>query len=816
MATNADEWVDVPAGGDDGWEDVPVEQPKPPERKMSGGGALAVSGLNSSAVGLLPRASAFNDAIQKVGGRQPGTDLSIDITHPSSIAKNILQRNEYSGNYLSKLLSHPIDTVKETADVYSQQLPGYQGGLEKADRDHPYLSLAGKVLPMVANAPKSVGQMAITGAINTLGGTDRDYGKVVTSPKEAAKLAGETGVNSALAAIGMKYPVASGVVLAAGPAMVGDQLGMSEAQKQQTTASGLASLLAGGGAKFLKGRGEGLVKRGASATEEALVGPRQAVEKTQVLQDKAATRAGRANDLVETAKLRAEQLPTPEGAAESAKAKLQAIFDKRRGVRELAEQTQVEDFAKRAMDARQKATAEQNTRARSEYDTGEKTLGDQRKNFDSEVTDLGKRRLEGRQQSDQGLVDAYQSQERAKAQVSKAVADAQSDQSSPAARALSKLGHESKDVYAAARLLQGMGEKLDPELQGAVDILLPDYKATAATKAQEFSGGKAAYLEKLTKQFEAQDAASKGSTGQPTPPNPDTRIYDMEGALQDAVPPKTDPVSLVGDNTRRVLAQKVGYPMARDNPDGAASRMARIFEKYGLDTTKQTPEGIFSRKSLATPEISNEVGTRAERLSAPKRAPLTEQPVTIPFPSEDVAQPPKFSRRADTARMLEAKAKARMEDPNAVKPYMDKAAFRRTLAEKQITRTQKTQEAAGKMQQEAKDALVKAQSAATPEAVRAQGKTQVKDAAIHQGLFGGIESLAKGGPFGAVARKAYSSPEARAYLFDTVGKSLQNQPHLVNLSRVVAAKDLTGLLNMAKGNPKIAAALDRVFGGNGE
>lgn len=786
---------------------------------ISGAGTVGVNALDSASLGLLPRVSAFNEALQKVGGKAPDTDLSIDLRHPSSIAKNILARNQYSNNYLSKLLHKPGETLEETYNAYDSQLPGYQEGMQRSNEEHPYLSLLGKVLPGILSAPKTLGQAALTSGTQALLGTTRDLGKAVTDPVEQAKVIGEVGLGTGLGVLGMKAPLATGAAMAVLPTVAGDALGMSDAQKKQMTIGGVASSVLGGIGKRTNLSGQKLLKGAEEATEEALIPRRAIVDKVGEKAAKLEAQAERVNERAETAELKFKQAEDPDAARMSAKDKLKAIFERRRDVRGERERAQVEDFANGSKAARDRSAAEQAKRARAEFDESQKTMAGKRKEHEGEVLDLDKRRVEARGEADRGFLDAFKSGEQESARkIAEAIANAKASEISdatPAARALSKLGHESTDIYAAARLLHGMGEGLDPELQAAVKVLLPDYKASAALKAKEFAGGKKAYLDKLTKQFQAEEQA-KVAVGEAKPrvPGDQTRIYDMEPNLLDAVPPK-NPGALVGENTRIELAKKVGYDQKGDTPEGADKMFKQILAKYGFDPEGIGP-GFDGVPPRAPPPEALPVGNGT--VSMRNRPKITAQevaPETVPFPSSDYEQNPKLMARAESARVKEAMAKRAFEDPAAGQKQFDRAALRKRLLEKQVATTGKLKEALAPRTQATRDELLRAKADATPHAVKTSGGKMLKDAALRKGVMGGLKSAWEGGPAMAAVREAYQKPEARAFLFDKLGSRMANSTSLQRAAGAINARDLNGLIALAKDDPELATALNGALGEDG-
>lgn len=755
-----------------GVEGVPVQ------KRVSPGRALALGALDFATLGTHPRLTAANEMFEKVGrgSAEPG-----------------------HGNYLQKLLEDPRKTLDESQGVYDEELAKSREEHDQAVEQRPVENIIGKAAPAILTGPllKALGLGAATTTAGTaalggaagVGGTRADLQKAASwgtsfeNAKEAGKVALDGTIGAGLGFFGAKYPTATGATMATAGAL-GDRLGLTPGQRTQLKVGGGMSMAGGLLTRLLGGASNKAGNTSAAALEKASAEPR-------ALASKADEALARRTEGLDIATRKAELVDPPEVARAKAQDLVKKTLTKRTEARQAAEVKQVEDFGKRTEEAMAKMRKDLNAKARGEFEAGEKALAGKKGEFEGAVSDLDKRRLAARNESDKGILGGFAQKEKA-LQTLEGALDAD-----PNARAVSELGRTAKEVYAGMRLLLGNKQELSPEVMQAWQVLEPDFKAELNTQAGKFAEGKGPFLEKLRAKYAAEQepmsAAPKGTSE-------DTAVFDMEKNLVGDVPDfAPEPQSLVGDNTRARIAKGVGYDPASESPVARDMREAKALKKYGLDAASD------KRNEFGEAPINPDAG----KTGGGKRVRLTAAEPEVPRPAIEVDQPATYKEAVQRAFKREAEAKAKASDTTIGDKQAQRAALRQLLARKATDKARGNVEAA-----EGERDL--AHGRAQPEFLLDKGKQAMKSAALDEGVFGGLESLAKGGPFGAAIRKARADPAARAYIFKkaaaaTGGMSRGLKP-FAPLFTVAATEDnLMRIEKMAEKSPLLRSMLDQLF-----
>ncbi len=250
--------VDVTMGEPVGLKRTPADQPANasgvalPEM-YDAKPALKAGGLaaaNSGALGFGPQVLAAEDAVAAVTGHETG-DTPVDLTDLKSLYTRVKKLRDMSNTAAARLMTSPIETLKQAHSVYKESVPKYRAGFAEQVEKHPLASFGGAVLPsLVAGVPKGAASVMIPAAVASAA-SNEDISSGDVSAGSLAKTGLGAGFGAVVGALGYKAPVVAGAG-ALGAAALGEKLGLSDAERTQLVLAGGLGVGAGLAGRFSK------------------------------------------------------------------------------------------------------------------------------------------------------------------------------------------------------------------------------------------------------------------------------------------------------------------------------------------------------------------------------------------------------------------------------------------------------------------------------------------------------------------------------------------------------------------------------------
>lgn len=193
--------------------------PKKEEPKHSAVESALMGAQSTLTGGLVRRLKAADQAV--------GSSVGLNTFNPLDKIKNV-----------GKAISSPGETYKKFKSDYDKNFQEVNQDYDQAIEEHPISSFLGAAGSAMLTAPKSVGQAALIGLGNALGGTEAEYDKAASGDLKHIETAGrDAALGMGLGAAGYKFPTATAAA-SLGAGIWGDKLGMSPGAQSQALLSG--------------------------------------------------------------------------------------------------------------------------------------------------------------------------------------------------------------------------------------------------------------------------------------------------------------------------------------------------------------------------------------------------------------------------------------------------------------------------------------------------------------------------------------------------------------------------------------------------